>query len=188
MCSAARASGTARPPARPRTGCRASGTDRASPIAGSAEAMAREDRRPADAAVLRSDSGARAWARTGVGAIDPASRIAVDRALTRAPGIVRFSRRARPAADRPRRFGAGLLSGHRRACWAPQLGRSPFDADVANAIGAVVGQVRASVTVFVTAPEEGIFIVGGTRGKRALLMEERGLLAERASAPIRCGP
>ena len=37
----------------------------------------------------------------------------------------------------------------------------PGDADVANAIGAVVGQVRATVTVFVTTPEEGIFIVNG---------------------------
>jgi hypothetical protein len=37
----------------------------------------------------------------------------------------------------------------------------PDDADVANAVGAVVGQVRSSVTVTIGSPEEGLFIITG---------------------------
>ena len=37
----------------------------------------------------------------------------------------------------------------------------PDHADVANAIGAVVGQVRIIVDVFVSQPQEGLFAVNG---------------------------
>ena len=53
----------------------------------------------------------------------------------------------------------------------------PADADVANAIGAVVGQVRASATVVVTSPEEGRFILSGA-GERLLLAGEAEALAK----------
>jgi N-methylhydantoinase A/oxoprolinase/acetone carboxylase beta subunit len=92
-------------------------------------------------------------------AIDPAVSLAVDRALKRSPGIVAFSL----ALDRPL-IGLGASAPVYYPDIADMLGARSFipdDAGVANAVGAVVGQVRASITVFVTTPEEGIFIVNG---------------------------
>ncbi|MQW85665.1 hydantoinase/oxoprolinase N-terminal domain-containing protein [Sinorhizobium saheli] len=92
-------------------------------------------------------------------AIDPAASHAVDRALKREPGIVRFS----IGLDRPL-VGLGASAPVYYPAIATMLATEaaiPAEADVANAVGAVVGQVRASVTVFVTTPEEGIFIVNG---------------------------
>jgi N-methylhydantoinase A/oxoprolinase/acetone carboxylase beta subunit len=92
-------------------------------------------------------------------AIDPAASHAVDRALKREPGIVRFS----IGLDRPL-VGLGASAPVYYPAIATMLATGaaiPPEADVANAVGAVVGQVRASVTVFVTTPEEGIFIVNG---------------------------
>ncbi|KKA11855.1 hydantoinase [Sinorhizobium meliloti] len=92
-------------------------------------------------------------------AIDPAASLAVDRALKREPGIVRFS----ISLDRPL-VGLGASAPVYYPAIAEMLSTEaaiPAEADVANAVGAVVGQVRATVTVFVTTPEEGIFIVNG---------------------------
>lgn len=95
----------------------------------------------------------------GVGTIDPAGSVAVDRALHRRAGIVRFQ----IALDRPL-VGLGASAPVYYPDIAAMLGAEsviPADAGVANAVGAVVGQVRNSVTVFVTQPEEGVFVVAG---------------------------
>jgi N-methylhydantoinase A/oxoprolinase/acetone carboxylase beta subunit len=102
-------------------------------------------------------------------AIDPANSISIDRALHRAPGIVKF----RIALDRPL-VGLGASAPVYYPDIAEMLGAQssiPADAGVANAVGAVVGQVRNVVTVFVTMPEEGIFIVNGA-GESVRLIDE----------------
>ncbi|TAA57056.1 hydantoinase/oxoprolinase N-terminal domain-containing protein [Shinella sp. JR1-6] len=138
------------------------------PIADSPEALARVlvdrlTRQSADvilSACLADD---------GAGAIDPVHSLTIDRALHRVPGIVRF----RVALDRPL-VGLGASAPVYYPAIADMLGAEsaiPADAGVANAVGAVVGQVRTMVTVFVTMPEEGIFIVGGT-GESARFIDE----------------
>ncbi|MGD9481174.1 hydantoinase/oxoprolinase N-terminal domain-containing protein [Shinella sp. G-2] len=105
----------------------------------------------------------------GVASVDPASSTSVDRALHRRPGIVQF----RIALDRPL-VGLGASAPVYYPAIADMLGAEsaiPADAGVANAVGAVVGQVRTAVTVFVTMPEEGIYIVGGA-GESARLVDE----------------
>nr|WP_305112727.1 hydantoinase/oxoprolinase family protein [Shinella lacus] len=102
-------------------------------------------------------------------AIDPANSISIDRALHRAPGIVKF----RIALDRPL-VGLGASAPVYYPDIAEMLGAQssiPADAGVANAVGAVVGQVRTVVTVFVTMPDEGIFIVNGA-GESVRLIDE----------------
>ncbi len=67
------------------------------------------------------------------------------------------------ALDRPL-IGLGASAPVYYPAIAAELGAEsaiPPEADVANAVGAVVGQVRVSVTVFVTSPEEGIFVING---------------------------
>ncbi|MBV2187416.1 MAG: hydantoinase/oxoprolinase family protein [Rhizobium sp.] len=95
----------------------------------------------------------------GLADVDPARSLLIDHALRREPGIVRFAL----SLDRPL---VGL--GASAPVYYPAIGdmlsvacEVPADADVANAVGAVVGRVRATVTVFVTSPEDGIFIVSG---------------------------
>jgi len=105
----------------------------------------------------------------GVGTLDPANSISIDRALHRVPGIVAF----RVALDRPL-VGLGASAPVYYPDIAEMLGADsaiPADAGVANAVGAVVGQVRAVVTVFVTMPEDGIFIVNGA-GDSVRLIDE----------------
>ncbi|MGJ7042495.1 N-methylhydantoinase A/oxoprolinase/acetone carboxylase beta subunit [Shinella sp. BE166] len=102
-------------------------------------------------------------------AIDPANSISIDRALHRAHGIVKF----RIALDRPL-VGLGASAPVYYPDIAEMLGAQssiPADAGVANAVGAVVGQVRTVVTVFVTMPDEGIFIVNGA-GESVRLFDE----------------
>lgn len=116
----------------------------------------------------------------GVGALDPANSISIDRALHRVPGIVKF----RIALDRPL-VGLGASAPVYYPAIADMLGAVssiPSDAGVANAVGAVVGQVRNAVTVFVTQPEEGIFIVNGAGDSLRLIDEEAAfsLAKERA--------
>ncbi|SIQ82527.1 N-methylhydantoinase A/oxoprolinase/acetone carboxylase, beta subunit [Rhizobium sp. RU20A] len=98
-------------------------------------------------------------AEDGVPGVDPAQSPAIDRALVHAPGIVRFSL----SLDRPL-VGLGASAPVYYPAIAAGLGAEaaiPAEADVANAVGAVVGQVRVSMTVFVTAPEEGLFVING---------------------------
>ncbi|MBW6424596.1 hydantoinase/oxoprolinase family protein [Rhizobium sp. XQZ8] len=119
-------------------------------------------------------------AEDGAEAIDPAVSLAVDRALKRTPGIARFS----IALDRPL-IGLGASAPVYYPAVADMLGAVsviPGDADVANAVGAVVGQIRASVTVLVTAPEEGRFIISGAGERLSILGEPEALQAARERA------
>jgi N-methylhydantoinase A/oxoprolinase/acetone carboxylase beta subunit len=116
----------------------------------------------------------------GVGAIDPTKSLSVDRALHRVPGIVKF----RVSLDRPL-VGLGASAPVYYPAISDMLGAQssiPADAGVANAVGAVVGQVRTVVTVFVTMPEEGIFIVNGAGDSVRLIDEAKAfsLAKERA--------
>ena len=115
-------------------------------------------------------------------AIDPAVSLAVDRALKREPGIVAFSL----ALDRPL-VGLGASAPVYYPAIAAMLGAEssiPAEAGVANAVGAIVGQVRASVTVFVTAPDEGIFIVNGAGPSSRFLDQEQAFAAARERAQM----
>ncbi len=115
-----------------------------------------------------------------VSRVDPASSLLVDRALTRKNGIVRFSL----GLDRPL-VGLGASAPVYYPAIAAMLGSDvsiPSDADVANAIGAVVGQVREAVTVFVTMPEEEIFIVNGAGESVRLIDEDAAFLLARERA------
>ncbi len=150
------------------------------PIATSADDLAeriveRLTRQSADAilSACLADDGA---------SIDPERSLSVDRALHRVPGIVQF----RIALDRPL-IGLGASAPVYYPGIAAMLGAEstiPGDAGVANAVGAVVGQVRTTVTVFVTMPEEDIFIVNGA-GESVRLGDEASafsLARERALA------
>lgn len=98
-------------------------------------------------------------AEDGLADIDPAKSTLLDRALTRSSGITRFSL----SLDRTL-IGLGASAGVYYPAIADMLGSDcsiPDDADVANAIGAVVGQVRSAVTLVVASPEEGIYILSG---------------------------
>lgn len=123
-------------------------------------------------------------AEDGAEAIDPAVSLAVDRALKRTPGIARFS----IALDRPL-IGLGASAPVYYPAVADMLGAEsviPGDADVANAVGAVVGQIRAAVTVVVTAPEDGRFIISGAGERLSIVGETAALQAarERAMAAV----
>ena len=56
----------------------------------------------------------------------------------------------------------------------------PEDTDVANALGAVVGQVRVSVEAQVSQPAEGLFRVSTGVGVRDYLSEDAALAAAEA--------
>lgn len=116
----------------------------------------------------------------GVTGISPQDSIEIDRSLRRKPGIVRFG----VALDRPL-VGLGASAPVYYPAIAEMLSAVcsvPGDADVANAIGAVVGQVRASVTVFVTSPEEGIYVVNGAGPSLRLTSESESFDQARARA------
>ncbi|MCF3642322.1 hydantoinase/oxoprolinase family protein [Rhizobium sp. TRM95111] len=116
----------------------------------------------------------------GVAGVDPVTSVAVDRALIRKPGIVRFE----VALDRPL-VGLGASAPVYYPAIAEMIGARPsipYDADVANAVGAVVGQVRSAVTVFVTMPEDGIFIVNGAGDSVRLLDESAAFSLARERA------
>ena len=143
------------------------------PIAASAEELARliVDRltRQSSDVIL-----AACLSEDGAGAIDPANSLALDRALHRVPGIVQV----RVSLDRPL-VGLGASAPVYYPAIAAMLGAEsaiPDHAGVANAVGAVVGQVRAAVTVFVTTPEEGVFVVSGA-GESVRLIDEQEAFA-----------
>lgn len=116
----------------------------------------------------------------GVAGVDTRFSSEIDRALKRAPGIVRFG----VTLDRPL-VGLGASAPVYYPAIADMLAARasiPDDADVANAIGAVVGQVRASVTVFVTSPDEGIFVVNGAGVSIRLASQEESFALARTRA------
>lgn len=112
--------------------------------------------------------------------IDPAKSRAIARALDRQPGVVRLSL----ALDRPL-IGLGASAPVYYPAIAEELSAPaiiPDHADVANAIGAVAGQIRETVTVFVTSPEEGIFLLNGSGETLRFVSETEALEAARARA------
>ena len=119
----------------------------------------------------------------GMDAIDPATCTVTDRALRRTDGIVRFS----IALDRPL-IGLGASAPIYYPAVAAMLGAEsviPAHADVANAVGAVVGQVRSVATVVVTCPSEGSHVLSGSGESLVLAGEEEDALAlarQRATA------
>lgn len=83
----------------------------------------------------------------------------IDRALSRKAGLVRFSLKP----DRPL-VALGASAPVHYPAIADMLDIEsfvPVHAGVANAVGAVVGQVRETVTVFVSEPDEGRYAVNG---------------------------
>ena len=119
-------------------------------------------------------------AEDGVADLDPAKSISIDRALRRAPGIARFA----ISLDRPL-VGLGASAPVYYPVIAEMLASEssiPADSDVANAVGAVVGQVRASATVFVTMPEDGIYILNGAGESLRFTDEGRSFSDARARA------
>lgn len=107
--------------------------------------------------------------------VDPARSVLIDRALSGKSGIVRFGL----ALDRPL---VGLGASAR--VYYPDIAEIlssavsiPVDSDVANAVGAVVGQVQMSAEVVVTSPQEGLFILSGC-GDSLRLAEQEEAFAE----------
>jgi N-methylhydantoinase A/oxoprolinase/acetone carboxylase beta subunit len=112
-------------------------------------------------------------AEDGAEAIDPAVSLAVDRALKRTPGIARFA----VALDCPL-VGLGASAPVYYPAIAEMLGAQsiiPADADVANAIGAVVGQIRVVVVVTITSPEEGLYVIAGAGDTMSVVGEAKAL-------------
>ena len=96
-----------------------------------------------------------AFAEDGLDGAATVAHALVQRAVDANHGIARLS----VALDRPV-IGLGASASLHYAGLAPLLGNDcvvPDDADVANALGAVVGQVRVSAEAMVTQPAEGIF-------------------------------
>lgn len=119
-------------------------------------------------------------AEDGVADLDPAKSISIDRALRRAPGIARFA----ISLDRPL-VGLGASAPVYYPAIAAMLASEsaiPADSDVANAIGAVVGQVRTSATVFVTMPEDGIYVLNGAGETLRFTDEEKSFSRARERA------
>jgi N-methylhydantoinase A/oxoprolinase/acetone carboxylase beta subunit len=95
----------------------------------------------------------------GVENIDPSKSVSIDRALNRTSGVVRFAL----TLDRPL-VGLGASAHVYYPAIASMLGAEsviPDDAGVANAIGAVAGEISQSAHVTVTSPEDGVFIISG---------------------------
>lgn len=111
----------------------------------------------------------------GETAIDPRNSRAIARALDRQKGIVGFSL----TFDRPL-VGLGASAPAYYPAVAEELAIEsviPEHAGVANAIGAVAGQVREKVTVFVTNPEEGMFLLNGHGETLRFVTEAEAMVA-----------
>jgi len=102
-----------------------------------------------------------AFAEDGLDGAATVAHALVQRAVDGRPGIARLT----VALDRPV-IGLGASAPLHYAGLAPLVGNDcivPTDTDVANALGAVVGQVRVSAEAGVSQPKEGLFrlTVGG---------------------------
>ncbi len=112
--------------------------------------------------------------------VDPALSTPLDRSLERKGGIVRFA----VSLDRPL-IGLGASAPVYYPAIAGMLSVEvviPAHADVANAVGAVVGQVRETVAVFITSPEEGIFMIAGGGDNLRLIDETQAFNVARNRA------
>jgi len=130
------------------------------------------------AAVTRASAEAifeTAFAEDGMDGVSTVGHELVRRALDSQGGIARLA----VALDR-QLVGLGASAGLHYAELSSLIGNDcivPPDADVANALGAVVGQVRVRVTARVSQPSEGIFRVDGEGGVRDFT-DEAAALAE----------
>ena len=132
-----------------------------------------------------------AFAEDGLDGAATVAHALVQRAVDANHGIARLS----VALDRPV-IGLGASAPLHYAGLSPLVGNEcmvPVDADVANALGAVVGQVRVSAEATVSQPAEGIFrLTAGDEPPRDLGDEDqalaegeariRAIVAERALA------
>lgn len=106
----------------------------------------------------------------------------VQRAIACQDGIARFTL----ALDRPV-VGLGASAALHYAGLPALLGTScvtPPDADVANALGAVVGQVRVTVHARVSQPKEGLFRVNSDLGVRDFRDEDSAMEAADEAARL----
>ncbi len=102
--------------------------------------------------------------------IDPVKSRAIAKALDRDNRVVQLSL----SLDRPL-IGLGASAPVYYPAIAEELNAKsiiPDHADVANAVGAVAGQVRETVTVFLTSPDEGLFLLNGS-GETERFTDER---------------
>ncbi|MNI30866.1 Hydantoinase/oxoprolinase [compost metagenome] len=102
--------------------------------------------------------------------------------MKRVPGIARFA----ISLDRPL-VGLGASAPVYYPAIADMLGAEsiiPSDADVANAIGAVIGHIRVTATVTITSPEEGVYIVTGAGETTTIIGEASALEAAEERAVI----
>ena len=116
-----------------------------------------------------------ALAEDGLPDIDPAKSVLIERALDRAEGTVQFS----VSLDRPL-IGLGASAPVYYPSIASILSVEhaiPSAADVANAVGAVVGQIREVVNLLVTTPEEGRFVLSGA-GEIMIFFDEEQAIDE----------
>ncbi|CAM5517230.1 N-methylhydantoinase A/oxoprolinase/acetone carboxylase beta subunit [Aquamicrobium terrae] len=121
-----------------------------------------------------------AFAEDGLDGAATVAHALVQRAVDAHPGIARFS----VALDRPV-IGLGASAPLHYAGLPPLVGNAcvvPPDTDVANALGAVVGQVRVSAEARVSQPKEGLFRVSAGADIRDFTEEAPALAAAEADA------
>ena len=102
----------------------------------------------------------------------------MQRAVDAHPGIARFT----VALDRPV-IGLGASAPLHYAGLPPLVGNEcvvPEDTDVANALGAVVGQVRVSAEARVSQPKEGLFRLSSGETVRDFIDEAAAIAAAEA--------
>ena len=122
-----------------------------------------------------------AFAEDGLDGAQTVAHALVQRSISAHNGVARLSVRL----DRPV-IGLGASAPLHYAGLPALIGNEcivPPDTDVANALGAVVGQVRVSVEVSVSQPKEGLFRVAALDGVEDFPSEGEAL--ERAQAIVR---
>jgi N-methylhydantoinase A/oxoprolinase/acetone carboxylase beta subunit len=119
-----------------------------------------------------------AFAEDGLDGAATVAHALVQRAVDAHPGIARLS----VALDRPV-IGLGASAPLHYAGLPPLVGNEcivPEDTDVANALGAVVGQVRVSAEARVSQPKEGLFRVASGESISDFLDEAAAIAAAEA--------
>ncbi|WP_379061739.1 hydantoinase/oxoprolinase N-terminal domain-containing protein [Mesorhizobium sp. UC74_2] len=122
-----------------------------------------------------------AFAEDGLDGAATVAHALVQRAVDAHPGIARLT----VALDRPV-IGLGASAPLHYAALAPLVGNEclvPGDTDVANALGAVVGQVRVTAEARVSQPKEGLFRVSSGEGVRDFTKEDEAMA--KAEADVR---
>ncbi|MFT3865229.1 MAG: hydantoinase/oxoprolinase family protein [Solirubrobacterales bacterium] len=119
-----------------------------------------------------------AFAEDGLDGAATVAHALVQRAVDAHPGIARFT----VALDRPV-IGLGASAPLHYAGLPPLIGNGcivPEDTDVANALGAVVGQVRVSAEARVSQPKEGLFRLASGQTVRDFIEEDNAIAAAEA--------